>query len=119
MRNWILGALFIVGTGTVNAADYGLGHGVVTYGANKVIGRINDFLFYDKDFAKGLTNFETGVAAVYYCAREAKARGTWNISEWSSDSIGDCITPAAVAGGLMYRSSASGKPLLTLWRIEW
>lgn len=44
-----------------------------------------------------------GVAgSVYYYQREAKARNTWNILKWYTDSQFDAITPAVVAAIAIY-----------------
>lgn len=84
--------------------DYGVGHATINYFAGIILPEINNELFPNHpNLARILIDIELSALVYYWCNREAKARGTWDISEWdelygSYDSTMDCVLPAAVTG---------------------
>lgn len=72
----------------------GIAHGLVLAGALTVAWFL--IPIYYAVAVVGITG------AVYYYQREAKARGTWNILDWYTDSQFDAITPAIVAAVAIY-----------------
>ena len=66
---------------------YGISHGIFT-----ALG-----MYLTWRFIPILMISVAGFSVIYYYAREAKARGTYDIRQWYADSQWDAITPALVA----------------------
>lgn len=114
MNKYIIALLLLLPTKSIATdKDYGLSHGVVNLIAGEVLTKINNILLPDNpNVSKYITNIELGLLTYYWCNKEAKARGTWQIDKWynisgSYDSTFDCLTPAAISGLQIYNDGFS------------